>query len=75
MTMSKKRQIALCVDNTGYEASLIIKKVYEILPDEIAKKDDMLRIIDESGKDHLFHNKHFVLVEFPAEVERALAAA
>jgi hypothetical protein len=33
----------------------------------------MLRVIDESGEDYLFHNRHFVLVEFPAEVERALA--
>lgn len=72
--MNKKRQFALCIDNTGYEASLILKKVYEIFPDENAEQDGMLRVIDESGEDYLFHNRHFVLVEFPAEVERVLAA-
>jgi len=71
--MNKKHRFAVCIDNTGYEASLIIKKVYEILPDETAGKDDMLRVIDESGEDYLFHNHHFLLVDFPAEVERALA--
>ncbi len=71
--MNKKRQFALCIDTTGYEASLILKKVYEILPDETAAKDDLLRVIDESGEDYLFHNSHFLLVEFPAEVARALA--
>lgn len=72
--MNKKHQFALCIDNTGYEASLILRKVYEIIPDETAERDDLLRVIDESGEDYLFHNKHFILVEFPAEVERALAA-
>ncbi len=71
--MNKKHRFAVCIDNMGYEASLIVKKVYEILPDESAGKDDMLRVIDESGEDYLFHNHHFLLVEFPAEVERALA--
>ena len=74
MTMNTKKQYALCINNIGYESSLILKKVYEVVPDEPAERDDMLRVIDESGEDYLFHNKHFVLVEFPAEVERALAA-
>lgn len=70
-----KRRFALCIDNTDYEASLIPRKVYEILPDEEAAKDDFLRIVDESGEDYLYHVSHFVLVEFPVEVERALVAA
>ncbi len=72
--MNKRRQFALCIDNTGYEASLILKKVYEIIPDETAERDGMLRVVDESGEDYLFQNHHFVLVEFPAEVARVLAA-
>ena len=34
-----KRRFALCVDNTDYEASLIPKKVYQVLPDEEAERD------------------------------------
>jgi len=69
------RQFAVCVDNTDYEASLIVRKIYEILPDEEAARDDFLRVIDESGADYLYHRSQFILVEFPAEVERALSIA
>lgn len=67
------RQFAACIDNSDYEASLIVRKIYEVLPDEEAA-DDFLRVIDESGEDYLYHRSQFILVEFPAEVERALSA-
>jgi hypothetical protein len=65
-------RFAVCVDNAGCEASLIVRKIYEVLPDEEAAKDDLLRVIDESGEDYLYHRSQFILVEFPADVERAL---
>ncbi len=38
---------ALCVDNTDYNASLIPGKVYRIIADPKAAKDDFVRIVDE----------------------------
>ena len=70
-----KQLFAVCIDNTDYEASLILRKIYEVIPDEAAAKDDLIRIVDESGEDYLYHIDHFVLVEFPAEVGKILAAA
>ncbi|MGA7876584.1 MAG: hypothetical protein WCA08_13060 [Desulfoferrobacter sp.] len=70
-----KKYFAVCVDNSDYEASLILRKIYEIIPDELGAKDDLLRIVDESGEDYLYHKSHFVVVEFPIEVESALLAA
>jgi hypothetical protein len=70
-----KKRFVICIDNKGYEASLIPKKIYETLPDEQARRDDFVRIIDESGDDYLYHVSHFVVVEFPEEVERALTVA
>ena len=70
-----KRRFAICIDNTDYEASLILRKVYEIMSDEAAAGDDLLRIVDESGEDYLYHQSHFIVVEFPIEVEHALLAA
>lgn len=67
-----KQRFAVCIDNRDYEASLILRKIYEIVSDEDAAKDDFLRVIDESGEDYLYHSSHFVVVEFPAEVEQAL---
>lgn len=69
---TQKRQFAVCVDNTDYEASLIIRKIYEVLPDEEAAKDEMLRVVDESGEDYLYHRSQFILFDLPAEVERVL---
>jgi hypothetical protein len=46
-----------------------------MIPDEQAAQDDLIRIVDESGEDYLYHVSHFLVVEFPVEVERVLAAA
>lgn len=69
------KQFALCLDNTGYKASLIPRKIYEIIPDERAAQDDFVRVIDESGEDYLYRAGHFVLIELAKEVERVLVAA
>ncbi len=68
------KHFALCIDNTEYEASLIPGKVYRILPDPRAAKDDFVRIVDESGEDYLYHKNHFVFVDFPKAVKKKLLA-
>ncbi len=73
--MTIKKNFVLCIDNTDYKASLITRKLYEVIPDPQAEKDDMIRVIDESGEDYLYHSSHFVFITLPASVERALAAA
>jgi hypothetical protein len=55
------KPFALCIDNTGYRASLIPGKVYLILPDPQAARDELVRIVDESGEDYLYHEDHFSL--------------
>ena len=73
--MSTKRHFVLCIDNTEYKASLITRKVYEVIPDPQAEKDELIRVIDESGEDYLYHISHFAFIHLPAEVEKALIAA
>lgn len=68
------KPFALCIDNTDYEASLIRGKVYRILPDPKAAKDDLVRIVDESGEDYLYHKDHFVFVDFPRAVRKKILA-
>ena len=70
-----KKRFVLCIDNTGYQASLIPRKIYQVIPDEKAERDDLIRIVDESGEDYLYHVKHFVFIELPKEVEQALVTA
>ena len=68
------KPFALCLENAGNEASLILGKVYRIVPDARAAKDDLVRIIDESGEDYLFHKKQFALVDFPQAVRKKILA-
>lgn len=70
--MKKTKGLALCIDNTDYAASLIFGKIYRLLPDTKAAKDDLLRLIDESGEDYFYHKSHFVLVDFPKSLERTI---
>jgi hypothetical protein len=72
--MKTSKPFALCVDNAGYEASLIVGKVYPVLPDKKAAKDDLVRIVDETREDYLFHKDHFVFVDFPKAVKNKILA-
>ncbi|HZQ06648.1 MAG TPA: hypothetical protein VFD70_08720 [Anaerolineae bacterium] len=59
--MLRKKRFTVCVDNKGYKVSLILKKIYEIIPDERAEQDDFVRVIDKSGEDYLYNVSRFVL--------------
>ena len=66
------KPFALCIDNTDYKASLIPGKVYRIIPDLKAAKDDFVRIVDESGEDYLYHRSYFLFVELPRAVAKRI---
>ena len=68
------KPFALCIDNTDYQASLIPGKVYRIHPDPVAAKDDLVRIVDESGEDYLYHKSYFLFVDFPPSVKKRILA-
>ena len=68
------KSFALCIDNTDYKASLIPGKVYRIVSDARAAKDDLVRIVDESGEDYLYHRRHFVFVDCPPAVKKKVLA-
>jgi hypothetical protein len=73
--MAETARFAVCVKNSGNEASLELRKLYELVADADAEKDGMLRVIDESGEDYLFPADFFVLAPLPASVERAVEQA
>lgn len=55
-----------CVRNAGYPVCLRRGKIYLALPDKLAERHKLFRVIDESGKDYLFPASYFV----PAAVRR-----
>jgi hypothetical protein len=75
MKTRKKDQIKFAVCINDSEPDLELRKIYKVLPDEAAAKDDHLRIIDESGEDYLYPASFFVFVEVPKAAERDLLLA
>ena len=70
-----KHQFAICTDNRGYEVSLEIRKLYEVLPDADADKNGQIRVIDESEEDYLYPSTAFTCVSLPDNVvERVISA-
>ena len=68
-------KLAVCVTNTGYEASLERRKIYSLLADSEAKKHKLVRVIDESGEDYLYPDSFFVAVTLPPATRQAVLAA
>ena len=66
---------AVCVNNSEYPASLELRKIYRVLPDEDAEQDGDIRVVDESGEDYLYPADYFMMIELPREVQRALLQA
>jgi len=73
--MTQHARFVVCIKNTGYPASLELRKLYEVVDDPTAERDDMLRIIDESGEDYLFPADMFVFAPLPEAVEQAVLQA
>lgn len=70
-----KHEFAICIDNCGYEVSLEMRKLYEVVADPDAEKHGQIRVIDESGEDYLYPVSAFDRVSLPDSVlERVLHA-
>jgi len=66
------KEFIICVNNREYEASLERWKVYVAIPDDLAKKQNLRRVIDESGEDYLFPSDYFVPLTLPKVVQDAI---
>ncbi len=71
------KNFVICIDNHGNPASLIVGKVYRMLPDSEAESHNMLRVIDEDRSEadgYLYPASMFVPIDLPEIAERALMA-
>ena len=71
-TRESTPRFVVCIDNSDYEASLELHKVYPVVPDRDAAREGDLRIVDESGEDYLYERDRFVAIEAPKALERAM---
>ncbi len=68
-------EVVVCVDNHGYEVSLEMRKLYEIVADADAEKRGQIRVIDESGEDYLYPETAFDRISLPVNIiERVFLA-
>jgi hypothetical protein len=65
MARPQARQLAVCVNNEGYPASLERRKIYVALRDADAEKHGRIRIVDESDDDYLYPKAPFRLIALP----------
>ncbi|MCL7945159.1 hypothetical protein [Marinobacter sp. ATCH36] len=63
----------VCTKNTGYEASLEPRKLYEVVEDSAASDLDMIRVIDESGESYLYPKDLFLPIPLPKSIEEQIA--
>lgn len=70
-----KQRLVICVDNSGFEASLERRKIYVAIADTASARRGLLRVIDESGDSYLYPESMFVTASLPAAVRRAVLHA
>jgi len=70
--MELPKHFAICMKNDGYEGTLELRKLYEMIDDAAAEKRNHVRIVDESGEDYLYPRSWFDPVELPSSVEEQL---
>lgn len=74
-TEKAEPKFAVCIDNEGYTASLELRKIYKVVPNEKAARHNLVRMIDESGEDYLYPEKFFVSIQLPQAAEEAFFTA
>ena len=65
-------RFVVCVENSGYPASLEVHKIYRVVPDQDATREGDLRVVDESGEDYLYPAEWFAAVDLPRRVKSSL---
>jgi hypothetical protein len=63
---------AVCIRNTGFDASLEVRKLYPAVPDADAEANGLIRVVDESGEDYLYPAQFFRRLALTEEIQREL---
>jgi len=74
MTKTQAKQLVVCVENDGYAVSLEKRKNLRRAP-RGGDRENMLRIVDESGEDYLYPEALFRSAAPPQAVRRSVLAA
>ena len=64
-------KFVMCIANGGNEASLTLRRVYKVIPDEKAERRKMVKIADDTNGEYWFSASGFVPVELSEEGARS----
>jgi hypothetical protein len=53
----------------------MVRRIYRRIPDRLASRHGLIRVIDESGEDYLYPESLFAEIKLPAAVARRLKVA
>jgi len=65
----------VCLRNSGFAASLEVRKLYPFIKDADADANQLIRVVDESGEDFLYPARLFRQLALPSDLRRALRIA
>ena len=68
-------QFVICIHNVDYPAALELRKIYQVVQDEVAFKQRLMRVIDESGEDYLYPDTYFLALDLPQAIKEVLLHA
>lgn len=68
----REHRFVVCINNEGYEASLEFGKIYQVVIEQDAESEGLIRIIDESGEDYGYSIERFHSVALPQTLKRVL---
>ena len=72
MKKTDNPHFVICMDTAGHDASLIPRKLYELLPDPVSNVHGLYRIVDESGEDYCYPASLFIPAILPRQTEELL---
>ena len=72
---NSENQFVVCINNEGYRASLVVRRIYRVIRDLEAEKHGLLRVVDESGEDYLFPENLFAAIDLPKALGRIFGKA
>lgn len=69
----KSQKFVVCISNSGYETSLELKKIYEVIEDSVVAAHSHVRVIDKSGEDYLFPAEFFAGIDLSPSLQAQIA--
>lgn len=70
MSPAKKNRYVICIKNQGYEVDLVLRKVYQVIPEPESEEHLMIRVVDETDEDYLYPASWFVPIKLPEAAEK-----